>query len=342
MHLPLTLSAQERNNGASATGPADRGSLSTCQSFGQIFGTDPFAGEMLVKAPSGSIEVLLFDETTVFTAVSFDASSNGAPIPLAAEAVNVGDWICARTVADDDDNEKRAATILVAPRQEIQRQQRETLARWLGGGAFGTVIQVKQKSKSIVLECHRGGNTEKVFVNTSEKTRFHRDLWDSVELSDIAPASWAQVRLGERMYVHGSSSVDATSLNATLVIFGDLQAVAGTISAINPLDETVGLNELITDKAVMVHVKPGGLRLISPVPERSQHEDGTRARVRQPIDFGDIREGDSVIVLVRQDESSGTKMDGLGLVVNFGEPTAQGVSQQQVTWKLMPVQLGLP
>jgi hypothetical protein len=338
MHLPMTLAAQERNKDA-VPGSADRDSPSTCQIFGQIFGSDPLAGEMLVKVPSGSIEMLRFDETTVFTAVSFDASSNAAPIPLASEAVNGGDWICARTGADV--SEKRAATVLVAARQNIQRQQREILAGWLSGGAFGTVIERKPMSKSLVMESHLGGNSKRVVVNTSEKTRFHRYNWDGAELNVTAPASWAQVRPGEWMYVEGSSSVDGMSLNAKLVIFGNLQAIAGTVGAINAVDETVRLNELITDEAVIVHINPAGLRLISPGPERSHHEDDMGAFVLQAIDFGDIREGDSVIVLGRQDESSATKIDGLTLIVNFGEPALQGLSQQ-VTWKLIPVSFGIP
>ncbi len=100
------------------------------------------------------------------------------------------------------------------------------------------------------------------------------------------------------------------------------------------MDETLRLNELLTDQAVTVHIGPGDLRLISP------GQQGT-ARALQAIDFGDIREGDSVIVLGRQSESAGTKIDGAALIVNFGEPTPEGVSQQ-VTWKLVPVMLGLP
>ena len=117
--------------------------------------------------------------------------------------------------------------------------------------------------------------------------------------------------------------------------------VAGTVGAINPFDETVNLNELITDQAVIVHINPAGLRLISPGPERFRPEDGMGEFVLQAIDFGDIREGDSVIVLGRQSEPSGTKIDGLTLIVNFGEPALRGLSQQ-VTWKLMPVSLDLP
>jgi hypothetical protein len=325
--LPLALTAQEQN----------AASDSTCHIFGQVFGSDPLAGEMLVKTPSGTIETLLFDRTTAFTSASFDASSKAAPMPLTAGTVNEGDWICARTGAGT--NAKRATAVLVAPRQEIQRRQREVLARWFSDGAFGTVIELQPKSTSLVLECHRGGNTKRVLVNTDDKTRFHR--WNGVESSEIALASWTQVRLGDRIYVHGSSPVDGKSLNATSVIIGGVQPFAGTLGAINALDETVRLNELITGETVTVHVNPEGPRLISPGPKGSQREDSARARVLQTIDFGDIREGDSVIVLARQDESSGTKIYGLALIVNFGEPTLQDVSGQ-VSWKLMPVTLGLP
>lgn len=327
MQLPLTIRAQERNRAAG-------NSPKTCQIFGQVFGTDAPAGSMLVKTPSGSIGTLLFDPTTSFTAVSFDAGSSAdagsstPPTPLTPEAVNVGDWICARTGADV--NAKPVATVLVARRKEIQIQQREALTRLLRDAAFGTVIELNADRRSMVLESHVAGKTKRVAVNTSEKTSFHRYVWEGSELSAIAPATGTQVRLGEKVYVDGSSSGGTNSLNARSVICGDLQAVAGTIGAIDALDETVRLNELVTNEAITVHVKPGGLRLISPAPESLQ-----------TIDFGDLREGDSVIVLKRPDESSGKMMDGVALVVNFGEPTPQG-ADRQVIWKLMSVRLGLP
>ncbi|MCU1259807.1 MAG: hypothetical protein JWO80_2692 [Bryobacterales bacterium] len=333
LQLPLTLSAQERNENAALTDRADRGSSGTCQIFGQVFGADPLAGEMLVKVPSGSVATVRFDQTTVFTAVSFDSSPNAIPKPLTAEQVNGGDWVCALTGTDV--SERRAATVLVAPRQEIQRQQKDTLARWSGGGAFGTVTELNQKTKSFVLASHLAGNSKKrITVNTSEKTRFRRYLPDQADSSALGPASWAQVHLGDTVYVRGSSSLDAVSLDARSVIFGDLQVTAGTIRAIDPLNETVGLDELITDEAATVHVSPAKLGLMSAGPENA-------ARVLQTIDFADIREGDSVIVLGRQNQSAGTRIEGVALIVNFGEPAFRGTNQQ-VTWKLIPVGLGLP
>jgi hypothetical protein len=321
--LPLTLTAQDQNyNGAG-----------TCQVFGQVFGSDPLAGEMLVKTLSGTIETLMFDRATAFSSASFDASSKATAMPLTAGTVNEGDWVCAGV------NAKRATAVLVAPRPEIQRQQREALAPWFRDGASGTVIELEPKSNSLVLESHRGGNTRTVFVKMNEKTRFHH--WNGVEASEVAPASRAQIRVGEKVYVHGSSPADGKSLNATSVIIGNVQAIAGTIGAINALDETVRLNELITGETVVVHVNAEGPRLIIPEGLGGQREDGTLTRVLHAIDFGDIREGDSVIVLARQDESSGTRLDGLALIVNFGAPTLQGVSRQQ-RWNLVPIMLGLP
>jgi hypothetical protein len=319
--LPLTLTAQGQNNDAG----------STCQVFGQVFGSDPLAGEMLVKTPAGTIETLLFDRTTSFTSVSFDAGSRAAPVPLAAATVNEGDWVCARTY--DGVNAKRAASVLVATRREIQRQQRAALADWSSDSAFGIVIQLDPSGNRLVLECRRGGSTKTVFVNTSEKTRFH--LWTSLESLEVSPASRVQVRAGDRIYVHGNFLADGNSLNASSVILGGVQAIAGTIGEIDPLDETVRLNELTTGETVMVHVNPGGPRLIAPAAASGP------ARVLNAIDFADIREGDSVMVLGRQDMSPGTKMNGLVLTVDFGEPTRRSLGGQ-VTWQLLPVTLGLP
>jgi hypothetical protein len=321
MCLPPTLAAQE---------PEKEKGVGRCPVFGQIFGIDPLAGTMLVKTPSGSIESLWFEKTNVFRAVTFDSSSKASSVSIDANEVSSGDWICARTGA----NEKHAEIVLVAARQEIQNRQRETLTRWLNGSIFGTVIELQPENKNLMLEYRDAGEVKKVLVTTSDTTRFNRYLWDGTELGEIAAASWAQVRVGERMYVHGTISADGESLDATSVICGDLQAIAGTIGTINPLDETLRLNELITGQDVTVHIGPGDLRLISLGPQGSTN-------ILQAIDFGDIREGDSVIVLARQSESEAAKINGAVLIVNFGEPTPQGVSQQ-VTWKLVPMMLGLP
>jgi hypothetical protein len=333
MQLPLPLAAQQ---------PQKDAGVGRCPVFGQIFGINPLAGTMLVKTPSGTIESLWFEQTTVFRAVAFDSSSKASSVPLSADAVNAGDWICASTGV----NEKRAEIVLVAARQEIQNRQRETLARWLSASAFGTVIEIKPAIKNLVLESNLGGDpsgdTKRILVTASETTRFHRYRWDGTELGEIASASWAQVRVGQRICVHGTPSADGDSLDATSIIFGDLQAIAGTIGAINPLDETLRLNDLLTDQTVMIHISPGDLRLISPGPQGSQGsqgEDGIQARVLQAIDFGDIRKGDSVIVLGRQNMSWGTKIDGAVLIVNFGAPNPQSVSQK-ITWELVPVMLG--
>ncbi len=216
--MQLTLGAQEPQKDAGAA---------RFPVVGQIFGIDPLAGTMLVKTPSGSIESLWFEQATVFKAVRFDSSSKASSVSIGANDVSSGDWICARTGV----NEKRAEIVLVATRQEIQNRQRETLARWLSDSAFGTVVEIEPESKNLVLESHVGGDTKRVSVTTSDKTRFHRYLWDGTELSEIPSASWAQVRLGERMYVHGTTSSDGESLDATSVIFGELQAIAGTIDA---------------------------------------------------------------------------------------------------------------
>jgi hypothetical protein len=298
---------------------------SACQVFGQVFDTDSLDGDMLVKTPSGSMRTLRFDENTVFTVASFDAGSNAAPARLKAEDMNVGDWICAR-----------GAAILVARRQALQQQQKDALTRWLRGGAFGTVIELNANRKSVVLDSPTALSSTRILVNTSEKTRFRCYGGHGTELTAISPASWEQLRVGDRIYVHGTPSADAKSLNSTLIISGGLDAIGGSIAEINPLEETVRLKNLNTEQFVTVHIGPGALNLINPNPSDPGPESTGQAPVLQTIDFGDIGPGDSVIVLGRQVGDLDMRVDGLALIVNFGRPL------QSVTWELMPVTLGLP
>jgi hypothetical protein len=314
MH-PLIRAAQEQ----SAPKPA------ACQVFGQVFDTDPPDGDMLVKAPSGSLHTLRFGENTVFTAASFDGKPGTAPVRLKAEAMNVGDWICAR-----------GAAILVAQRHTLQQQQKEALTRWLRGGAFGTVIELNGNTRSLVLDTPTALSSTRIVVNTTEKTRFRGYGGNGTDLNAVSPASWEQLRVGDRIYVHGSPSADAKSLNSTVILSGGLEAIAGDVVDVNALEETVRLHNLTTEQAVTVHIGPGALNLINPNPSDPGPESVDQTRILQTIDFGDIGPGDSVIVLGRQVANSEARLDGLALIVNFGRPL------QSVTWELMPITLGLP
>jgi hypothetical protein len=179
-------------------------SLGSCQIFGQVFGIDPLGGDMLVKSPSGDIGGLRFDQTTIFARASLNASPE-APDRITPGEVNDGDLICARATEKRESVVMAASHVLVASRAEIQEQQKANLVQWSESAASGSVVKLDQKEGRFILErILRGGARGNLLVKTSPLTRFRRYQAGAADLSDSAAASWAQIRMGEKLYVRGN------------------------------------------------------------------------------------------------------------------------------------------
>jgi hypothetical protein len=162
-----------------------------------------------VKGPSGDIGGIRFDQTTPFTRVSINAVA--PPARITPAEVNAGDLICARATQERESVSMAASGALVASRVEIPERQKENLEQWSKSGAFGAVVKVNRKDGSFILGRTAGaGGT--LLVATDPSTRIRRYLQGAVHLSDATPVSC--IRVGDRLYVHGSPGADGKSIKA--------------------------------------------------------------------------------------------------------------------------------
>jgi hypothetical protein len=329
LHVAWTLSAQETSFGS-------------CQVFGQVFGIDPLGGDMLVKSPSAVIGGLRFDRTTAFARASLNASPV-VPARITAPEVNNGDLICARATKERASVMMYGSRVLVASRPEIQARQKANLIQWSKSGASGEVVKLNEKDGSFILErTLPGGATGNLLVETSRLTRFRRYPAGLAHLTDAVAAPMAHIRVGDRLYVRGDLSADGASMQARVILLDGFQALTATIDSLDALAETVTLHELSTDKPIEVRIRPSDLFLLNPGLEPAQNEtsESPRGRKLQTLDFGDLQEGDSVVVVGKLDDSSG-RMKAIALVADFGEVTPKQ-SGRQVSWKLGSMKLDLP
>ena len=313
-------------------------SLGSCQIFGQVFGVDPLGGDMLVKSPSGDIGGLRFDGTTIFARASLNASP-AAPARVTAGDVNDGDLICGRATAEPKSVVMDGSQVLVASREEIQGQQKANLAEWSKLGASGSVAKVNQGS-FILERILPGGAKQNVLVQTSPSTRFRRYPAGWANLADATAAPRAQIHVGDELYVRGDPSADGASINARLILLDGFQALTATIDSIDALAEAVTVHELGGGKPIKVLIRPSDLFLLNPGLDAAQNEssDSPRGRKLQTLDFGDLREGDSVVVVGKLGDSSGS-MKGIALIADFGEVATNQSGEQ---WKLGSMRLDLP
>jgi len=328
LQLGRTVSAQEM-------------SLGSCQIFGQVFGIDPLGGDMLVKSPSGDIGGLRFDQTTIFTRASLNASP-AAPARIAPAEVNDGDLICARASEKRDSVVATASQVLVASRPEIQKVQKAKLLQWSNSGASGSVVRLNQKEGSFILErTLPDGARGSLLVETSPATRFRQYPAEAPGLHAGAAASLAQIRVGERLYVRGDPGADGASIKARVILLEGSQALTAAIDSMDALSETVKLHDLSTGKPIKAHISPSGLFLLNPGMNAAPNEIGEspRGRKLQTLDFGDLQAGDSVVLVGNPDDSGWMRC--IALITDFGEVTTQQ-SGGPVSWELGSMKLDLP
>jgi hypothetical protein len=320
--LGRTVSAQEM-------------SLGSCQIFGQVFGIDPLGGDMLVKSPSGDIGGLRFDQTTIFTRASLKANP-AAPARIVPGEVNDGDLVCARATGKRDSVVMAGSTVLVASRTEIQEQQKANLAQWSTWGVSGSVVKLGQGN--LIL----AGASGNLLVKTTPSTRFRRYPAGLANLTDAAAAPTPHIQVGDRLYVRGDSGADGASINARVILLDGFQALTGTIDSIDALAEKITLHELGAGRSIEVRIKPSDLFLLNPGLAAAQNDisESPHGRKLQTLDFGDLKAGDSVVVVGKLDDSSGS-MKGLALITDFGEVTPKQ-SGRQASWKLGAMKLDLP
>ena len=108
------------------------------------------------------------------------------------------------------------------------------------------------------------------------------------------------------------------------------------------LAESVTVHELGGGKPIKVLIRPSDLFLLNPGLDAAQNEtsESSRGRKLQTLDFGDLREGDSVVIVGKLDDSS-VSMKGIALIADFGE-VAMKQSGRQVAWRLGAMKLDLP
>jgi hypothetical protein len=316
-------------------------SFGSCQIFGQVFGIDPLGGEMLVKSPSGDIGGLRFDQTTIFARASLNASPT-APALATPPEVNNGDLICARATEERDSVVMTGSRVLVASRPEIQEQQKANLVQWSESGASGAVVKLNQQGSFILERILPGGARSNLLVETSRETRFRRYPAGFAHLTDAAAAQTLQIRVGDRLYVRGDVDAGGASMKARVILLDGFQALTATIDSLDALAETVTLHELSTGRPIEVRIRPSDLFLLNPGLDPAQNEtsESPRGLKLRTLDFGDIRAGDSVVVVGKLDDSSG-RMKGIALIADFGEVTTEQ-SGGQVSWKLGSMKLDLP
>ena len=293
-----------------------------CTKAGLIIGVESIGDRISFKDPQGSISRITTNDQTVIT-----KSVEGQPelAKIRRSDLENGDLICAVLNAEGTP----ATRVVAVSRSIIEKRQYEFLTRWQRGSVFGVIDSVDSDRRGMTMLPERAGAMP-VHIAFNQDTRYRRLPAGARSVKEAASFSVSELHPGEHVYVSGGQDSNSSGISANLVAIGGNQAVAGTISSVRPLTNTVTVREIGTGRDLETRLLVSQLYRTAPM-------INTPTEIKTPagvplvsVGFGELKEGDSVLV-IGSSAPRDPKMTGVILVTSFG---AYGVAPDDPTGQL--------
>jgi hypothetical protein len=300
----------------------------SCEVAGEVFAPNPFDNAITIKEDdSEDIATVQFSNLTRFDLVTVDRAPAGEFDPKTFRA---GDRVCVPSAP---------AHILVIRRLDIQEQQKRVLSELIRNSVFGTVTGLNPEKRSIRLtESLAGGASRTVTVDAGDPAAFRRFVRGTQGTAHAAPSSWENVQVGDSIYVEGRFGTASQTLRAGVVIVGSIQAVAGTIVAINGLG-VIDLDDLRSGLRVTIELPADAVFRTAPFEEEApaKSQPGTLAYWDlHSIGLADLQAGDTIAVLVKAGQDL-HKLTGLMAVTGFASFRTGAPPAAPVFWLVDPL-----
>ena len=266
-----------------------------CLAVGQMAGWDILEHTLSLKGDSGDFFEMRYDDATAFT------DGKGA---LSARTLNLDDRVCVQAFRGGP--QSVASRVLVTRRSEIDDRDRQDLMAWERDGFFGAVKSVDPSDHRITLRTPGGSD---VLIDAGGPMEFWILPPDALDPANAIAGDWSRLAVGDEIYVRGEKAPGAEAVRARLVISGGFRSLIGSIESMDPLAETIRLRDF----------RSGGSRSIRFDFNSIYVAGAASGAADRPLYFatiGDLKEGDSVLILARQDAQSGD-ISALLLITGF-------------------------
>jgi hypothetical protein len=155
-----------------------------------------------------------------------------------------------------------AAAVVTMKQADIAQAHASQSADWQRRGVGGIVKTIETDpalhasaspsaggpGATIVLSTPQPDRT--LAIHLTPATVIRRYAPDSVNFADAKPATLADIHPGDQLRARGDKNEDGTQLTAVEIVAGSFRNVAGTITAIDPAQNTITVTDLATKKPV--------------------------------------------------------------------------------------------
>jgi hypothetical protein len=268
-----------------------------CQPAGQVSGLDPLEHAITLKSDAGHYSDVRYDDSTTFI--------NGKVI-LAPDEVNIDDRLCVEAFRAG--KPEVASRVRVTRRPEIDARDKQELIRWQSEGLFGAVKSFEARDHTIIVSV---SGSPDVLVDAAGPVMFWSLPAGADDPADVIRGDWESLVVGDPIYIRGDRISGAQTMRARLIVSGGLHSFAGSIETMQPLTSLLLLRDFRSGRSRPVHFDFIPIYVVG-----KTTASGAEDRHLFPATIGDLKEGDSVLILGRENNQTG-RIDAFLLITGF-------------------------
>jgi|GEM_PF-2947969 hypothetical protein len=266
--------------------------VAACQAAGQITGWDLLEHTFTLKSDSSRYSEFHYDGSTTFTAAGATFRPDELGIP---EGLNIDDRLCVEAFRAD--NREIASRVQVTFRAEIDARDKRELVRWQSEALFGTVKTLDSATHRITVTVPASSD---VSVDAEGSVAFWILPTAADDPADAVHGGWESLAPGDAIYVRGERVTGVPTMRARLIVSGGFRSFAGSVESMEPLTSVLHLRDFRTGRTRPVHFD------FMPIYVAGKSAAlGARDRRLYSATVGDLKEGDSVLILGRKNDQTG-------------------------------------
>lgn len=178
--------------------------------------------------------------------------NNATPIQL--QDLQVGDHIRATGWAADDNLPLPVLKIVVMKHSDVEARHQQDLQDWQRRGVGGLVSDVDPAAGTVTISVTSFTGKKNIVIRSSKATVIRRYAPDSVKFDEAKPSTVKEVHPGDQVRARGDRNADGTEVAAEEIVSGSFRNVAGTVNSVDASASTVGVQDLLSRKTVLVKV----------------------------------------------------------------------------------------
>jgi len=255
--------------------------------IGEITAVDSATKQLAVKGDDGSSYTVTFDDTTSYLRLPLGEKDLKKAEKIALSDVSVGDRLLARGALPEGSKTLPARTVVIMTKADLAKKQAQDRADWQKRGIAGTVVSINADTKEITVNTH--GRDAKDVIIDATAAGFHRYASDSVRFADAKPGSFADLRPGDAVRALGNKSEDGSHYKAEELVSGSFQAIAATVSSVDPATGELQVTDLQSKKNLTVKTNQSSMlrrlpEMMATMLARRMRPDGGAAPTSAPAE----------------------------------------------------------